>query len=372
MGMMDSGIAGFLQGTVSGMDRARDRKRQAEMDKRQAQKDALAEQFTRLQMDIARQNRAMQESKMSQLENQRKADAWIYQNPGNGMMAAAGAGDNWARGFGGGPDLTAASPEAYKWAYEQSNPKPAKLTGTLGNLKAMYPDASPQELLGMAMSMSRAGASKTTVNTGSFTDGRPVVNKPETGYQYIWDEANNTWKAEPIPGGSVARGDDAKAVADANAAKTQSTYADVVTGSIDRAFDLIDNSGTPTTGFWGSSLADVPGTAAHDLQQAIAAIESNVGFDRLQQMRDASPTGGALGQVSEKELALLTGALGSLKQSQTQEQLRSNLANVKRIYNQIVNGVDVPDGNPWTGGNDAANDADTEADRLIQQYGGAR
>jgi hypothetical protein len=89
-------------------------------------------------------------------------------------------------------------------------------------------------------------------------------------------------------------------------------------------------------------------------------------------MRDASPTGGALGQVSERELALLNGALGSLKQSQTKEQLRANLANVKRIYNQIVNGVDVPTGDPWTTGGDGGGNADAEADRLIQQYGGAQ
>jgi hypothetical protein len=123
MGMMDSGIAGFLQGTVSGMDRARDRERQAEMDKRQASRDALADQYTRMQMDLAQRNQAMQASRQAQLENQRKADAWIYQNPGNGMMSAAGAGDNWARGFGGGPDLTAASPEAYKWAANYQTPQ---------------------------------------------------------------------------------------------------------------------------------------------------------------------------------------------------------------------------------------------------------
>ena len=43
-------------------------------------------------------------------------------------------------------------------------------------------------------------------------------------------------------------------------------------------------------------------------------VVSNIGFERLQAMRDASPTGGALGQVSDNELRLLSSALGSLSQ----------------------------------------------------------
>ena len=40
-------------------------------------------------------------------------------------------------------------------------------------------------------------------------------------------------------------------------------------------------------------------------------------------MRDASPTGGALGQVSERELGYLQSVLGSLEQSQTADELRA-------------------------------------------------
>ena len=56
---------------------------------------------------------------------------------------------------------------------------------------------------------------------------------------------------------------------------------------------------------------------------------SSIGFDRLQAMRDASPTGGALGQVSERELSQLNASIANLRQSQSLGQFKSNLAIVK-------------------------------------------
>ncbi|WP_447515814.1 hypothetical protein, partial [Clostridioides difficile] len=60
-------------------------------------------------------------------------------------------------------------------------------------------------------------------------------------------------------------------------------------------------------------------------------IKSNVGFDRLQQMREASPTGGALGAVSDNENVLLQSAMGALEQSQTDDQLKFNLQRLQKV-----------------------------------------
>ena len=48
-------------------------------------------------------------------------------------------------------------------------------------------------------------------------------------------------------------------------------------------------------------------------------------------MRDNSPTGGALGQVSEWELVLLQSVLGSLEQAQTKEQFVYNLDRLQKV-----------------------------------------
>jgi hypothetical protein len=86
------------------------------------------------------------------------------------------------------------------------------------------------------------------------------------------------------------------------------------------------------TGLIGGGLALIPGTPAYDTNAQIETVISSIGFDRLQKMRDESPTGGALGQVSERELAQLNASLGNLRQSQSRGSFKRNLANVKKHY----------------------------------------
>jgi hypothetical protein len=51
-------------------------------------------------------------------------------------------------------------------------------------------------------------------------------------------------------------------------------------------------------------------------------------------MRNNSPTGGALGSVTERELALLQATWGSLQQSQSKEQFEANLDRFNRQLEQ--------------------------------------
>ena len=53
-------------------------------------------------------------------------------------------------------------------------------------------------------------------------------------------------------------------------------------------------------------------------------------------MREASPTGGALGQVSNQELTTLQSVLGNLSFSQSQDQLLRNLERLRDIYSDIL------------------------------------
>lgn len=91
-----------------------------------------------------------------------------------------------------------------------------------------------------------------------------------------------------------------------------------------------------SAGYVGVPLSKLPGSQAADLRATLDTIEANIAFDRLQQMRQSSPTGGALGSVSERELDLLAAAIASLKQSQSPEQLRSNLEHVQRQYERVL------------------------------------
>lgn len=96
-----------------------------------------------------------------------------------------------------------------------------------------------------------------------------------------------------------------------------------------RALGLV---GPFSTGGVGGILSNIPYTDAFKLKEAIKPIQAALSFDRLQAMRDASPTGGALGQVSERELDLLGAALVSLNQAQEPGDVKRALTKVLTHY----------------------------------------
>lgn len=112
---------------------------------------------------------------------------------------------------------------------------------------------------------------------------------------------------------------------------TNPAYTEATLNAISDAENTL-NSSKFATGFFGDRLKNIGGTAAANLKNSIDTIKASIGFDKLQDMRDKSPTGGALGQVSERELAQLNASLGSLEQSQDAEQFRRNLMRVKDHY----------------------------------------
>jgi hypothetical protein len=91
-----------------------------------------------------------------------------------------------------------------------------------------------------------------------------------------------------------------------------------------------------TTGVVGKGSSFVPGTTAYDLQQRLVTLKANLGFDRLQQMRDASPTGGALGQVAVQELQALQATVGSLELGQSKAELQKNLNKIENHYSNWI------------------------------------
>jgi hypothetical protein len=74
---------------------------------------------------------------------------------------------------------------------------------------------------------------------------------------------------------------------------------------------------------------------AVDFRNELASLQAVIAFDRLQEMRNASKTGGALGAVSEKELTLLINAYGNLMQSTSSERLKENLETIRSVMNKI-------------------------------------
>lgn len=193
------------------------------------------------------------------------------------------------------------------------------------------PEYIPQYMEGQER-LKAAGRSQVTVNTGDMGAGqRPIVDKPPKGYQRVWDEAESTYRDVPIPGGEAARAEE-----EANTKAYQAFQADreqmgAIMENIDAADTLINN----WTAGAGSLLDSIPATQARDLKARMETVRANIGFDKLNEMRQTSPTGGALGQVTERELNFLQSVRGSLDTGQSPDQLRQTLQEIKASLQRL-------------------------------------
>jgi hypothetical protein len=130
----------------------------------------------------------------------------------------------------------------------------------------------------------------------------------------------------PAPGSEQATERNAARAKAESALRAMETKNTAVTSAIDKA---LNDSSFWTTGIVGSIASAAPGSPAFDLGETLKTIKGNLGFEELQTMRDNSPTGGALGSVTERELAFLQSTITSIEQAQSEEQLRTNLQTLK-------------------------------------------
>ena len=156
-------------------------------------------------------------------------------------------------------------------------------------------------------------------------EGKSVEAKPAkapTGYRYTKDG-----DLEPIPGGPA----DDKVKGKYNQ-DTQSlaTVEDNLTRLEAQAKKVLDHPGLDgITGIRGK-IPNVPGTDAANAMAELTTLKTQVGFGALQAMRDASKTGGALGQVSDFENKALQNSLVALDNSQSADEFRKNLKDVMK------------------------------------------
>lgn len=178
------------------------------------------------------------------------------------------------------------------------------------------------------------------VTTGSdgylkpeFKDVTPKPAAPPkapAGYRYL-----PNGNMEAIPGGPADAKLSAAEEKKRSAQMAAVDQADLILSKVKQAEDL---TGSFTVG-WGSALKGVPGSSAKDLRSVVETLKANLGFEALAKMRANSPTGGALGNISDSEMRLLTAAVTSLEQSQSQAQFRSNLQEVRKRYKKIADAI---------------------------------
>ena len=189
---------------------------------------------------------------------------------------------------------------------------------------------------------------------GSAKGGLNALQAATDEFGVIQD-ANRGYEAQDYNSAVLAKLREAQAQKAMNAGKgkgtgsnsTKQASSDIVNDAGARALEIIQNDinddgflnnfFTGATG-WAGLLKGMPNSKAKSLGNLLTTIKGNAGFDKLQAMREASPTGGALGQVSNFELEQLNAAFGNLDQANDPTELRENLINLIHVYNNIIHG----------------------------------
>ena len=100
-----------------------------------------------------------------------------------------------------------------------------------------------------------------------------------------------------------------------------------------------DENATSKYGFY-AILSRLPlATDSARLADVISSLKGNLAFDELAEMRKRSPTGGALGQVSNIELKLLENAVSALNPSTGVEAFNKQLERVRMHYDNFKRSV---------------------------------
>jgi hypothetical protein len=135
--------------------------------------------------------------------------------------------------------------------------------------------------------------------------------------------------------------------------------ADRLIGTVDSALKKV---GGLTAGLGGTVLQKLPGSDARDLASELETIKANLGFAELQAMREASPTGGALGQVAVQELIALQATVASLDQRQSPAQLKQSLGKIRQHYQKWKQAVE-------QGGDEGDDEQEEEVTAINPQTG---
>ena len=180
----------------------------------------------------------------------------------------------------------------------------------------------------------------------------PALSAPPTGYRYnITDNADGsqTIEAVVIDGTPQAQELEAqqKAVKAGRRNKIDKLMS-VVNPAIDEAIRIAEDPENWATGKSGAFIdllgkatggVAVAGTSRLALNEQLTTVKANIGFDKLQKMRDESPTGGALGQVAIQELYALQNSLAPLNPDQDSADLVRSLEAVRDQYTKAVTAI---------------------------------
>lgn len=179
---------------------------------------------------------------------------------------------------------------------------------------------------------------------GTFSDfqssgkRRTEVGAIPAGYELVEgvNEAGETvLRMEPIAGGPAAIEQEQAAEQEARKASTKGTMTSTILNAAKEARNLAD---AYSTGVGAAFLQNVPMTDARKVAGNVKVLQAQATIETLNAMRQESPTGGALGNVTERENAMLAAKAGLLDPLASAEDFKRQLDEYERTLLEIVHG----------------------------------
>lgn len=177
-----------------------------------------------------------------------------------------------------------------------------------------------------------------TGNVAIAPDGRRVeVGNPPNGYAWRRDpngfvvmDQRGTPIPEPITPESVAA-----SKAEENARTAALKVRDEVDFRVNNALSIIEKE--PWATGWSAGASKLlPFMPSYKLNEEIEPIRSQITLKVIRDLRAASPSGAALGQISNFENLLMQRAYGSLEIPQDGKVLSTNLRRLRRLFDIIT------------------------------------
>lgn len=192
--------------------------------------------------------------------------------------------------------------DAFKMAQQRADPGYRVLTPQEKQQYGLDP-RTPYQVDGSGKISQIGGGGVTVNNMGNIPAGFEVFEDPQTGARQM----------RPIPGGPAAMEQQQVERAKQSAGEQANTASDVITTAAARAREAAKNR---AFGGIGQGIVQMnPYTDSAEVARQVDVLKSNASIENLNAMRRASPTGGALGSVTERENQMLAQKSGALDPS---------------------------------------------------------
>lgn len=210
-----------------------------------------------------------------------------------------------------------------------------------------YATAGPGGMLLIVPIPAESGGGRMIINraTGATTIDKGAGNRVETTAGGLPEELKDELRLKGVT--VNAKGEVSTTYEPSTAAEDQEKeiglmqqqieQANRIVRDIDTIVDTAQEARLPATGKFSDWIATLPvTTGASDVRALIKNIEADVAFKTLADMRRNSKTGGALGAISDRELALLAAAEGSINPSLSWPVFKRNLEDISNARKELI------------------------------------